>query len=49
MTEQSTNPQVHSLKDLTGDLARTHRATGGDRGVEPAQTWPHWNVTATSS
>ncbi|GLZ08419.1 hypothetical protein Acsp03_58850 [Actinomadura sp. NBRC 104412] len=38
MTEQSTNPEVHSLEDLTKDLARTHRATGGgDRGVEPAQ------------
>ncbi|MFS2295371.1 MAG: phytanoyl-CoA dioxygenase family protein [Actinomadura sp.] len=38
MTEQSANPEVHRLEDLAGDLARTHRATGGgDRGVEPEQ------------
>jgi Phytanoyl-CoA dioxygenase (PhyH) len=38
MTEQSANPEVHSLEDLAGDLARTHRATGGgDRGVKPGQ------------
>ncbi|WP_216651544.1 cyclophilin-like fold protein [Actinomadura litoris] len=35
---RSTNPEVHSLKDLIGDLARMHRTTsGGDRGVEPEQ------------
>jgi hypothetical protein len=37
MTEQNANPQVHSLEDLAGDLARTHQATGSDRSVEPAQ------------
>jgi hypothetical protein len=37
MTEQSANPEVHSLEDLAGDLARAHRATGGDRGVKPSQ------------
>ncbi|GLZ29240.1 hypothetical protein Lesp02_14300 [Lentzea sp. NBRC 105346] len=32
------HPQVHRLEDLSSDLARTHRATGGaDRDVDPAQ------------
>lgn len=38
MTEQSASPEMHTLDNLAGDLARTHRATtGGDHGVEPAQ------------
>lgn len=38
MTEQHAHPEVHRLEDLARDLARTHRATGGeDHGIEPAQ------------
>ncbi|MFI0446684.1 phytanoyl-CoA dioxygenase family protein [Actinomadura sp. 6N118] len=37
MTEPSTNPEVRRLEDLAGDLARTHRATSGDRDVQAAQ------------
>jgi hypothetical protein len=38
MTGQRTNPEVHRLEDLAGDLARTHRTTGGvDRGVDRTQ------------
>ncbi|MFI7644418.1 phytanoyl-CoA dioxygenase family protein [Nonomuraea sp. NPDC049400] len=38
MTEQRTHPEVHRLEDLAGDLARTHRAAGGEnRDIEPAE------------
>jgi ectoine hydroxylase-related dioxygenase (phytanoyl-CoA dioxygenase family) len=37
MTGQRTNPEVHRLEDLAGDLARTHRTTGVDRGVHSTQ------------
>ena len=40
MTGQRANPEVHRLEDLAGDLARTHRSTGGDdldRGVDRTQ------------
>jgi ectoine hydroxylase-related dioxygenase (phytanoyl-CoA dioxygenase family) len=38
MTGQPTNPEVHGLEDLAGDLARTHRRTHDvDRGVDRRQ------------
>lgn len=38
MTQQHTNPEVRRLTDLAGDLARTHKATGGgDHDVDHTQ------------